>query len=221
MRTRFIAALALSAGVLIGQQSFACDRARAATYNYEDEVGGSPKIYAIKNVSPYGTTVTYFASNPGNTYHTTTYTTRTRSRNSVAFGGSSYSNSRRAHSNNDVNSNYTYAFGFQPGWDPNRDYDWKGHHYTWTNNGWYITDSYPYSYSYTPGYYGSSISYNSGTYTAMRVQQGLADSGYDPGPIDGIVGPRTEAAVAAYQRDNSLPITGTIDQNLLSSLQGG
>ncbi|WP_051215625.1 peptidoglycan-binding protein [Granulicoccus phenolivorans] len=35
--------------------------------------------------------------------------------------------------------------------------------------------------------------------TLRGVQQGLAALGYDPGPIDGIDGPRTRAAVAGFQ----------------------
>jgi peptidoglycan hydrolase-like protein with peptidoglycan-binding domain len=34
----------------------------------------------------------------------------------------------------------------------------------------------------------------------MAMQQVLKDKGFDPGPIDGIVGPRTTAALRDYQR---------------------
>jgi peptidoglycan hydrolase-like protein with peptidoglycan-binding domain len=53
---------------------------------------------------------------------------------------------------------------------------------------------------------------------AEQVQADLAQQGYHPGPIDGVVGSRTGAAIAAYQRDNGLPVTGTIDGALLQSL---
>ena len=45
------------------------------------------------------------------------------------------------------------------------------------------------------------------------VQQGLAALGFDPGPIDGIDGPRTRAAVSAFQRQLMLmnPATGSAD----------
>lgn len=36
------------------------------------------------------------------------------------------------------------------------------------------------------------------------VQRALKDAGYNPGPIDGILGPKTMKAVALYQRDNQL-----------------
>ncbi|GAW93667.1 peptidoglycan-binding protein LysM [Calderihabitans maritimus] len=41
----------------------------------------------------------------------------------------------------------------------------------------------------------------------------LTRAGFDPGPIDGIFGPRTEAAVKAFQRQKGLPVTGVVDTN--------
>ncbi len=38
------------------------------------------------------------------------------------------------------------------------------------------------------------------------TQSGLRDMGYDPGPVDGILGPRTRAAIRAYQKDHRLPV---------------
>jgi len=43
------------------------------------------------------------------------------------------------------------------------------------------------------------------------VQQTLLDIGYWPGPIDGILGSRTRAALRQYQKDEDLPATGWLD----------
>ena len=41
-----------------------------------------------------------------------------------------------------------------------------------------------------------------------KVQSGLRQSGYDPGPIDGVVGGQTTAALKSYQRSNNLAVGG-------------
>ena len=46
------------------------------------------------------------------------------------------------------------------------------------------------------------------------TQSRLRDLGYDPGPIDGIMGPKTRAAIRQYQRDNSLAVDGRSSSRL-------
>lgn len=43
------------------------------------------------------------------------------------------------------------------------------------------------------------------------LQRRLARAGQDPGPLDGIFGPRTLAALRAYQREHRLAVTGRAD----------
>ncbi len=50
------------------------------------------------------------------------------------------------------------------------------------------------------------------------VQARLAILGHDPGPVDGLWGQRTAAAVAAYQREQGLRPTGRLDRDLLVRL---
>lgn len=50
------------------------------------------------------------------------------------------------------------------------------------------------------------------------VQQRLADLGYQPGEIDGRIGPATRNAVRYAQEQNGRPITGTVDAGLLEVL---
>ncbi len=52
----------------------------------------------------------------------------------------------------------------------------------------------------------------------VSVQVELTDRGDYNGPIDGDVGPVTEAAISKYQSENGLAVTGTINQALLVSL---
>ena len=50
------------------------------------------------------------------------------------------------------------------------------------------------------------------------IQRGLASLGYDPGPADGILGPKTRAAVRAFQAREGLPVTGTVSASLVAAL---
>jgi peptidoglycan hydrolase-like protein with peptidoglycan-binding domain len=51
-----------------------------------------------------------------------------------------------------------------------------------------------------------------------QLQQALRDRGFDPGPIDGIQGPRTRQAIMDYQRSNNMQATGRASPQMLSSL---
>jgi hypothetical protein len=61
-----------------------------------------------------------------------------------------------------------------------------------------------------------------GARTAMAdtraAQEALKTQGFDPGPIDGRMGPRTRAAVNDYQRKNDIPVTGMLDDATMTKL---
>ena len=50
------------------------------------------------------------------------------------------------------------------------------------------------------------------------VQALLADHGFDPGPTDGVEGPKTRDAARAFQQAIGVPPTGVVDEALLSAL---
>jgi localization factor PodJL len=54
-----------------------------------------------------------------------------------------------------------------------------------------------------------------------KIQVLLAEQGYDPGPADGVIGPKTVDAVRAYQRRIGQPETGQIDSTLIAALADG
>jgi hypothetical protein len=54
----------------------------------------------------------------------------------------------------------------------------------------------------------------------LRVQQALQQKGFDPGPIDGVLGPITREAVRAYQERYGIPATGELDNQTLYALGG-
>jgi hypothetical protein len=117
-----------------------------------------------------------------------------------------------------VSSNQTYNKGNNYGglwfagdthsdWNRNGEHFWNNHNYRWYEGGWLIIDG-----GYNPYYTG-------GVSTVSSVQMKLADQGYYRGPIDGDMGPGTRNAIADYQSDYDLRVTGHINDPLLQSLR--
>jgi peptidoglycan hydrolase-like protein with peptidoglycan-binding domain len=52
-----------------------------------------------------------------------------------------------------------------------------------------------------------------------QLQAELSNRGYDPGPQDGIVGPKVRTAIRTYQADAGLPATGEATTSLLAHIQ--
>ncbi len=56
----------------------------------------------------------------------------------------------------------------------------------------------------------------------VRAAQGaLQGMGYNPGPVDGVMGPRTATAIRNFQRAQRLPETGTLTPETLQRLRVG
>jgi len=92
-------------------------------------------------------------------------------------------------------------------WSREGKHYWNRHNYRWYEGGWLIIDG-----GYSP--YG----FNTGS-TASNVQMSLANQGYYSGEIDGDIGPASRNAIADYQSDHDLTVTGRINSSLLRSLQ--
>jgi uncharacterized protein (TIGR02594 family) len=60
----------------------------------------------------------------------------------------------------------------------------------------------------------------SGPVTTLAVQEALARRGFDPGPLDGLRGRRTIAALRAFQGAEGLAPTGLVDANTARALLG-
>lgn len=52
----------------------------------------------------------------------------------------------------------------------------------------------------------------------MAVQQALKDKGHDPGTIDGVMGPKTQAALRDFQKKEGLKASGRLDQETMAKL---
>ena len=105
---------------------------------------------------------------------------------------------------------------------------WRSHYdrIIFVNNGWYYWNAgywFP-AWGYAPYvsyvYDGPIYAYNglSPDQVTVNVQEALAAAGYYDGPIDGVLGPMTREAIAAYQADNGLAITSAIDEPTLATM---
>jgi len=95
------------------------------------------------------------------------------------------------------------------------------------SNWGYGTYSGYYPYSYGGGYpysgYNNYYSYYTPTYgyngsTVASVQQRLGRLGYYHGVVDGVMGPQTRSAIAAFESRNGMNVDGTISRPLLDTL---
>lgn len=63
-----------------------------------------------------------------------------------------------------------------------------------------------------------SESAQQGEENIKEVQQALKEQGYDPGPVDGVLGPKTEEALKSFQQANELEATGKLDAQTAQKL---
>ncbi len=52
----------------------------------------------------------------------------------------------------------------------------------------------------------------------MGMQQALKDKGFDPGTVDGVMGPKTVSALRDYQKSQNLTTTGRLDGDTSAKL---
>jgi hypothetical protein len=94
-----------------------------------------------------------------------------------------------------------------------------GGYYFWNDGYWYPAYGYdPYysSYTYDEPIYGYNDLAPGDVIT--NVQTALQEQGYYQDAVDGMIGPRTRAAISDFQRDHGLPITAAIDGPTLQAL---
>jgi Putative peptidoglycan binding domain len=122
-------------------------------------------------------------------------------------------------------------------WDKRRAHSHHGRVFVFIDGSWWglyprdyypydASDYYPYDYydynNYPYGYddqspYADSDQYESSS-TVRAVQSALAELGYYRSAVDGVDGDETQAALARYQEDHDLSVTGTLTAATLQSL---
>ena len=151
---------------------------------------------------------------------------RANQRNNFAYyrGGNARINNN-FHSEAFRGSRYAAFRNYHRQW---HDRGWWRSHYNrivFVNGGWYYWNAgywFPawgydpsVTYVYDGPIYAGGLSPNQ---VIVDVQQQLAADGYYDGPIDGVLGPVTREAIAAFQADNGLAVTSVIDEPTLATL---
>jgi hypothetical protein len=107
-------------------------------------------------------------------------------------------------------------------------YPYYGYYSGWPYSNWgYGTSWGYYPYSYYGGYpysdYNNYYSYYTPTYgdnasMVAALQRRLGELGYYHGVVDGVIGPRTRGAIAAFESRNGLVVDARISRPLLFRL---
>lgn len=145
----------------------------------------------------------------------TRYYGGTRYSGTRAFAGRQFSGTRYYNGG----TGYYYGGGSYP---------YYGYYSGWPSSNWgYGTSWGYYPYSYYGGYpysgYNNYYSYYTPTYgyngsMVAAVQRRLGRLGYYHGVVDGVIGPQTRGAIAAFESRNGMAVDGTISRPLLNQL---
>jgi hypothetical protein len=118
-----------------------------------------------------------------------------------------------------------FWWGLDPGYYPSDYYPYYDNGYPNNYDYGYPSDNYSgyYPYDYYQGNNENDAAYAApdqyaNNPTVSAVQSALAKLGYYNGEIDGTLGDQTEAALARYQQDRDLSVTGTVNAATLQSL---
>lgn len=65
----------------------------------------------------------------------------------------------------------------------------------------------------------STAKVHSSKATIRLVQMGLAELGYNPGPVDGTLGDQTQVAIREFEKHHKLAVTGNITAALIKELR--
>jgi hypothetical protein len=113
-------------------------------------------------------------------------------------------------------STYPY-YGYYSSW-PSASYGYYPYAY-YGNSPYSYNGGYANSYSYyQPGYTYYQRGYGYDDATVAAVQRRLGELGYDPGMVDGVAGPQTRAAIAAFQSTHGMVVDGAITARLLDRM---
>ena len=227
-RLLFISCLA--AGALIASPSFGKPAKKSAGMSKAKKV--APHTTHVMRNDRYNQNINRMSGMGSTRYYGGTRYSGTRSYAGRQYNGTRYySGSRYARTGYYGNRGYyggtPYYYG--NGWGYGSSSVWP---YVAASVAPYVASSlwapgynrYPYSYYGGYPYSGyNAYSYSTPTYgysgsMVVAVQRRLGQLGYYHGVVDGVIGPQTRSAIAAFESRNGMAVDGTISRPLLDSL---
>ena len=211
-RLLFISCLA--AGALIASPSFGKPAKKSAGVSQSKATRVAPQTTQVMRHNQKVSSRTRAARYYGGTRYTGTRTYAAQQYSATRnYGGTRYYGNYYG-----GNTGYYYGSAY-----PSYSY-YSGSPYSYwgygTSSGYYpyaYGGGYPYrGYNNYYSYYTPSYGYNGSTVAA--VQQRLGRLGYYHGVVDGVIGPQTRGAIAAFESRNGLAVDGTISRPLLDTL---
>ena len=187
--------------------------------------GGAAHGQKLKKSKGSATNAAAFQSS-AKTYKAKRFNLQTKTRPATIRAVTFQQNRHIQGSQNWQGSNYTVFRNYSSQW---HERNWWRNHYNrvvFVYGGWY---------AWNAGYWYPAWGYDSNAYYAYdgpiygyndlppdqvtaNVQAALQQQGYYQSDVDGLLGPLTRGAIAAYQRDHGLYITSAIDRPTLESL---
>ena len=205
-RLLFISCLA--AGALIASPSFGKPAKKSAGMSQSKAKRVAPQTTQVMRNDRHN-------QNISTRYYGGTSYSGTRSYAGRQYAGTRYYGGTRSYGNYYGGGTRSYYgagsypnYGYYSGWGYGR----SGGYYPYSYGGGYPYSGYNNYYSYYTPTYG----YNASVVAA--VQRRLRQLGYYHGVVDGVIGPQTSGAIAAFESRNGLAVDGTISRPLLDTL---
>jgi Putative peptidoglycan binding domain len=216
----------LAAGALVASPAMAKPQKKSSVSKSNRSAQQTQLTRHNQNISPRMGSTRYYGgtrynstrSYAGRQYTGTRYyPSGTRYYNNYYGAGRGYYYSGGSYPNYGYYSGHPYSnwgYGISGGYYPYSYYG--GYPYSGYNNYYSYYSGYPYSGYNRYSYYTPTYGYNGSMVAA--VQRRLGRLGYYHGVVDGVIGPQTRGAIAAFESRNGLTVDGTISRPLLDSL---
>jgi hypothetical protein len=216
-RLFFISCLAASA--LIASPSFGKPAKKSAGMSQSNAKRVAPQTTQVMRNGGHNQNINRVADVGSTRYYGGARYTGTRSYAASQYSGTRYYGGTRYYSN---------YYGSGTGYYGGSAYPYYSYYSGSPYSNWgYGTYSGYYPYSYGGGYpyrgYNNYYSYYTPTYgydasMVAAVQRRLGQLGYYHGVADGVIGPQTRSAIAAFESRNGMSVDGTITRPLLNTL---